>query len=48
MDNIRFNQLLDLARGGDECAVAELFQVFGFRFGTDDPAKFQQSEEPSC
>ena len=44
----RFNQLLDLARGSDGNAVSDLFKEFNFIFGSDDPAKFQQTGEPSC
>jgi len=29
----RFWQLLELARAGEETAVADLFHEFGFRFG---------------
>lgn len=32
MDNARFNQLLDLARNGDEASVAQLWHEFGFDF----------------
>jgi len=32
MDNPRFNQLLDLARDGDEASVAQLWHEFGFDF----------------
>ena len=32
MDNPRFNQLLDLARAGDEASVAQLWHEFGFDF----------------
>lgn len=32
----RFRQLLDKARGDDMCAVADLFQEFGFRFGEEE------------
>ena len=32
MDNPRFNQLLDLARNGDEASVAQLWHEFGFDF----------------
>lgn len=32
MDNPRFNQLLDLAREGDEASVAQLWHEFGFDF----------------
>lgn len=32
MDNARFNQLLDLARAGDEASVAQLWHEFGFDF----------------
>lgn len=32
MDNARFNQLLDLAREGDEASVAQLWHEFGFDF----------------
>lgn len=31
----RFWQLMDLADEGDECATAELWQVYGFTYGTD-------------
>ena len=33
----RFRQLLDLARAGDEVAVADLYREFGFRFGQEEP-----------
>ena len=32
MDNPRFNQLLDLAKDGDEASVAQLWHEFGFDF----------------
>ena len=32
MDNARFNQLLDLAREGDEASVACLWHEFGLDF----------------
>ncbi len=48
MDNARFNQLLALAEDGDENAASDLWNEFNFIFGTDDPAEFQQPEEPSC
>jgi len=32
MDNARFNQLLDLAKEGDEASVAQLWHEFGFDF----------------
>lgn len=33
----RFRQLLDMARGGDAEAVADLWREYGFRFGEDQP-----------
>lgn len=33
----RFRQLLDLARGGDAEAAADLWREFGFRVGEDQP-----------
>jgi hypothetical protein len=44
----RFNQLLALAEDGDENAVSDLWKEFSFRFGTDDPVKFEQTGDPSC
>lgn len=32
----RFEQLLALARTGDQEAVADLFREFGFRFGEEE------------
>jgi hypothetical protein len=32
----RFQQLVALAAGSDECAVADLFHEFGFRFGEEE------------
>jgi hypothetical protein len=37
MDNARFNQLLDLARAGDEASVAQLWHEFGFDFHAEVP-----------
>ena len=37
MDNARFNQLLDLARNGDESSVAQLWHEFGFDFHAEYP-----------
>ena len=37
MDNARFNQLLDLARTGDEASVAQLWHEFGFDFHAEVP-----------
>jgi len=48
MCNNRFSQLLDLAHEGDECAIAELFQVFGFRFGIDDPSSICANQRASA
>jgi hypothetical protein len=36
MDNPRFNQLLDLARNGDEASVAQLWHEFGFDFHAEE------------
>jgi hypothetical protein len=33
----RFQQLLDLAREGDLCAIAELWNRYTFRFPEDEP-----------
>jgi len=33
----RFSQLLDMARGGDVEAVADLWREYGFRFAEDQP-----------
>ncbi len=33
----RFNQLLDLARGGNAEAAADLLREYEFRFGEDEP-----------
>jgi hypothetical protein len=32
VDKARFNQLLDLAREGDEASVAQLWHEFGYDF----------------
>ena len=32
----RFQQLLEVAKRGDECAVGDLFREFGFRFGEEE------------
>jgi hypothetical protein len=37
MDNPRFNQLLELARNGDEAAVASLWWEFDFDFHAEVP-----------
>jgi hypothetical protein len=37
MDNARFNQLLGLARTGDEASVAQLWHEFGFDFHAEVP-----------
>ena len=37
MDNPRFNQLLNLARNGDEASVAQLWHEFGFDFHAECP-----------
>jgi hypothetical protein len=42
MDNARFNQLLDLARTGDEAAVASLWWEFDFDFHAEVPPSNQQ------
>ena len=36
MDKPRFNQLLDLARSGDEASVAQLWHEFGFDFYAEE------------
>ncbi len=33
----RFNQLLDMASGGDAEAVTDLWREYGFRFGEEQP-----------
>lgn len=48
MDNPRFNQLLDLAREGDEASVAQLWHEFGFDFHDKVPCPERGSGIPAA
>jgi len=51
MDNPRFNQLLDLAKDGDEASVAQLWHEFGFDFyaeASPSVVKKSSSGESAC
>ena len=46
MDKNRFNQLLDLAREGDEASVAQLWHEFGFDFHAEVPPSSDTRHPP--